>query len=347
MFSNDGRALRAAALALAIGGCGEAAASVYGTLSNFDVFNNSGGSYHGFEIELEGIALGDVPSYGGSYYTFTNWHYGAGTLSSYSGGVLVRYFDDGAHATTPYAGAILPTDGHTCITIDGCEHFGVALNGNPTNTRYYWLDQTGQRSQQVNLLAPSWDVQPAVPADGGAPAQPAVVRVQIEAPEVEPGQLRSDAIWVQMFKTELEQEVELDDLMADSDVVPDGDQGVTEIEWKLFQRDPSKPDQNFLDNGPDGEEVGEAVEQVLRTFRFYEFTGTYDPDHEAICLAEAGDCEDLASDGLSHLAYVGAPIGQQMAAVNLDGAILQPVPVPPSLVLLGAPLVLTGLRRRR
>jgi len=325
-------------------------ASVYGTLSNFDVFNNSGSNYYGFEIELEGVSLSDIPSYNNNYYTYRNWHYGSGQVDSYTdgslSGVRIRYFDNAVNATIPYAAAILPTNGHTCITIDGCEHFGVGVNGNATATRYFWLDDTGNRSTQVNLLAPSWNVvQPAVPAQGGQPAQPAVVKVEVQAPEVEPNALRSDAIWVQIFKTEIEHELELDELVADNNMVPDAANGVTEIEWKLFQRDPANPDQNVLDNGPDGEEIGDAFNQVLRTYLFYEFAGAYDESHEAICT-EVGNCEDLAATN-DHLAYVGAPIGQQMAAVNLAGALVAPVPLPAAFYLFLSSITVFGWLGRR
>lgn len=324
-------------------------ASVFGTLSNFDVFNNSGGDYYGFEIELEGIDSSSVAGYGGNYYTYPNWHYGEGTVSSTSTGVSIRYFNSqSASAVTPsFQGQISPTDGHSCITIAGCEHFGVALNGNPTKTGYFWLDRAGQRSTQVNLLAPSWNVvQAPVPAviQNGQVVQaaiPAVVHVEVEAPEVEPGKLRSDALWVKVFKREIENPAALEDLMADNALVPDVDNngpGETEIEWKLFQRDPAKPDQNFLENDEVGEEIPEANHQVLRTYTLFEFAGTYDESHEAICIV-VGDCEDLAQEldqngAPKHFPYVGNLIGQQMGALNLDGAIAAPVPVPPALPLL-------------
>ncbi|MEQ8230658.1 MAG: hypothetical protein RLW61_15945 [Gammaproteobacteria bacterium] len=355
------RTALAGALLAALGTAG-AQASVFGTLSNFDVFNNSPTDYYGFEIELEDIALSNIPSYNGRYYTFTNWHYGAGQVSAYddgtSSGVRVTYRKPGdVSAVTPiYSGEVLPTNGHSCISLLGCEHFGVVVNGSATATRYYWLDAAGDRVEQVNLLAPSWNVvRPAVPAQNGQPAQPALVQVEIEAPEIDPGRQRSDAIWVQIFKRELEDGIELDDLMADADFIPDGDQGQTEIEWKLFQRDPTKPDKNLLGNG-DGEEIAEGAEQVLRTYRFFEFAGTYDPEnHEAWCSPGEADCEDLVEMDVNgdgepdHLRFVGAPIGQQMAALNLDGVIPAPVPLPASLPLLLSATagVLLGRRRSR
>lgn len=331
-------------------------ASVYGTLSNFDVFNNSTGNYYGFEIELEGISSSQVPNYNGQYYTYPNWHYGMGTVSDTATGVSIRYYKPGDPAafTPAFTGNIAPTSGHSCITLSGCEHFGVSLNGNPTKTSYFWLDQAGNRSTQVNLLAPSWNVVqapvPAVIQNGQVvqPAVPAVVHVEVEAPEA-PANQRSDAVWVKVFKRELENPVPLDALMADNANVPDVDNnnpGETEIEWKLFQRDPNNPDKNILENDPFGEEIPDDKHQVLRTYSIYEFAGTYDPSHEAICT-EVGNCEDLAANGVSHLPYVGKLIGQQMGALNLDGAVAAPVPIPASAPLFFSALTASAWLARR
>jgi hypothetical protein len=45
-----------------------AAAQTFGTLSNFDVFNDTGTECHGFEIELDGIPADKVVyTFGGTY----------------------------------------------------------------------------------------------------------------------------------------------------------------------------------------------------------------------------------------------------------------------------------------
>ncbi|MFM8331681.1 MAG: VPLPA-CTERM sorting domain-containing protein [Candidatus Methylumidiphilus sp.] len=336
------------------------ASTTYGSLGNFDVFNDSStNSYYGFEIELEGINPTDIAHAGDVYYTFHNWHYGAGQVSGANGNTYVRYYDNGLHSTAPFTTPITDTGGHSCITIDGCEHFGLALNVNPTASRYYWLDQAGVRSTAVSLIAPPivTVVQP-VPAQPGVPAQPARVQFVVEAPEApevpELNQKFSDAVWVKVMKTELGDgnAAELDDLMADNPgkIADAADPNAVEVEWKLLQRDlrpDADPLKNILDSGE--QEAGAGAEQVLRTYQYFGFTGTYSEEHEATCAA-VGTCEDdLAADPNNVGLYVGNLIGQQMIAANLNGAIELPaaVPVPAAFWLFGSALAgLIGLSRR-
>ncbi|MDD2758730.1 MAG: hypothetical protein PHH11_00395 [Methylomonas sp.] len=336
------------------------ASTIYGSLSNFDVFNDSPNPYYGFEIELEGLDSSSVAGYNGNYYTYSNWHYGMGSVSSANGNTLVRYYNGSSAMTSPYNGSISATDGHTCITVSGCEHFGVALNGNPTATRYYWLDQNGDRATQVSLIGmPSINVIPQDPVAPGQPAPPPIVQMQIEAPEAAPGAKFSDAVWVKIMKTELDSEhmAALDDLMADNpDKIADAnDPNAVEVEWKILQRKVSNPDAvqgKFLSE----DQAGASAEQVLRTYQFFAFAGEYDPEHEAICGEEAGDCEDVIANFLQENSgeipsYVGRLIGQQMVAVNLNGPIELPpalVPVPGAIWLFGSVLMgwLVVVRRK-
>ena len=48
------------AIALALAVTQASATSVYGSLGNFDVVNDTGSETHGFEIELEGISSTDI-----------------------------------------------------------------------------------------------------------------------------------------------------------------------------------------------------------------------------------------------------------------------------------------------
>ena len=130
------------------------AQTTFGSLSNFDVFNDTGQETHGFEIELDGISSANVTyKFGGTYQ-----QYGDPIVTDFPGGVYVRYearYDPvkaAWSATTPLASTpITPTMGHACWTggippagllaypNGGCEHFGLGLSANPTNTVYRWL----------------------------------------------------------------------------------------------------------------------------------------------------------------------------------------------------------------
>jgi len=345
--------LNFAAAALSVSGLlGSAianASTTYGTLSNFDVFNDStSNTYYGFEIELEGLDPSAIANYNGQYYTFSNWHYGSGQVSGGNGITSIRYFDGGVHSTVPYTTAITNTGGHSCITIAGCEHFGLALNQNPTASRYYWLDQNGNRSTPVNLIgAPIVNVvQPQPAPNNPAPVVQFVVEAP-EAPEAEPNQHFSDAVWVKVMKTELdlEHKADLNDLMADNpdQIADENDPNAVEVEWKLMQRDlrlAADDPKNLLDSGE--QEAGADAEQVLRTYQYFAFIGSYDPEsHEASCV-EIGSCEDdLANDPANIELYVGRLLGQQMIAANLDGPIVFPaqVPVPGAVWLFGTALL--------
>ena len=343
------------------------ASTLYGTLSNFDVFNDSTSNYYGFEIEMEGLDISGVAGYNGSYYTYPSFSYGAGQVISANDPststlrTLVRYFNGGANSTLPFVGSISPTDGHTCIQTTGCEHFGVALNGTPSTTRYYWLDQAGTRATQVNLVGmPVINVIPQAPAQQGQPAPPPVVQMEIEAPEAPeaaPGDKFSDAVWVKIMKTELDSEhmADLDDLMADNHekIADESDENAVEVEWKILQRRLDKPDaqQNKFKLEA---QAGENAEQVLRTYQFYAFTGGYSEEHEAVCAGEAGDCEDAIAGFLQDNPglvpeYIGRLLGQQMVAVNLNGPLDVPqVPIPGTIWLFGSALAgLFGFMRRK
>lgn len=335
------------------------ASTTYGTLGNFDVFNDSDtNSYYGFEIELEGLDSSSIANYNGNYYTYTNWHYGAGQVSTVNGNTIVRYYDNGAHSTAPYTSPITNTGGHSCITIDGCEHFGLALNGAPTASRYYWLDQNGNRTTTVSLIgAPIANVyQPPAPAPGAA-LPPPQVQFVVEAPEapekLEADQKFSDAVWVKVMKTELDLEnmANLNDLMANNpDKIADAAQDGVEVEWKLLQRRLDDPNgvNNKLDSG--AQEAGKNAEQVLRTYQFFAFTGKYDAEHEAECV-DVGTCEDDLQDDIANVdLYVGRLLGQQMVAANLNGPVEFPaqVPLPGAIWLFGSALAgFLGISRRQ
>lgn len=336
-------------LALCAAGIGAAQATpvMYGSLSNFDVYNDTGAETHGFEIELHGISSADIS------YTFGgDWHrYGTPVMDDFAGGVFVRYrssFDSVASrflSATPVPTLMSPTDGHSCVTggagyaNSGCEHFGLGLNQNATQTYYRWLRgdvSTGLLSAvggNVPIAAPVWNVVPA--AD---PVAPPVVQAVIVPEQARNRDQYGEAQWVKVFTTEIEREVELGELLSDNNVVP-REQSETEIEWRIFQALPADK------NGGEGDEL--VLEQplaefgdrksIIRRYEFYEYLGQYDAEnHEALCAVDCDTPEEWE---------IGRYVGSQMAAANLAAA--APVPEASTWMSMLAGLGLLGLIGRR
>lgn len=293
-----------------------ATTALFGTLSNFDVLNDTGGETHGFEIELDGVSVQDI---GG---TFDANRYGAPKIVSFSAGVYVRYMSAWDPATqqfsagTPAATNFTPTTGHQCISAypsyqsSGCDHFGVWLGTTQaTAVTYRWMLPDPQSpgalvssGTPVSIPAPTWSV---VPQPAGAPA----VAAEIQAPDPpRPDKQFGDAQWVKVHKTELDRDVDLAELVTGNAVVPEEAADV-ELEWKLLQHNPHSGNSNSLNNQG---QLGGSSHAVIRRYEFYKYTGAYDPEsHEALCGGD-GSCS-APLDG-----ELGDYIGAQMAAANLD-----------------------------
>src|SRR6476646_7648779 len=132
----------AAALAFALPALAQVP-TIYGTMSNFDVFNQSPQDAYGAELELEGVHSSQVTN------TYPS-HYSSKSQADYVNGAVFGTRITFTGYTFNSSGFIAPTvgqstNGHFCVNIQGCEHFGFAVNSQPTATRYYWLDQNGQR----------------------------------------------------------------------------------------------------------------------------------------------------------------------------------------------------------
>jgi hypothetical protein len=298
----------------------------FGTLSNFDVFNDTGEETHGFEIELEGVSSADVSYTFGAPYQY---RYGTPKLIDFPGGVYVRYesaYDAGTKTFTqgtPLAPSpITPTLGHECWTgassgylFSGCEHFGLGLLKNPTRTVYRWLVAdpakpgylTGSGTK-VSLPAPEWSVKPP------SPEQPApVVRAVVEAPEPAPAEEWGEAVWVKVYVTESPLRAELNHLLTDDPAVPD-EPSQTETEWVLLQQE--KGVGNAAAALASEKPLGAGEESVTRRFELYQYMGAFDPEtHEA---------RPAINDNTPGPEELGEYIGAQMAAANMEGG--EPAP---------------------
>lgn len=293
-------------------------ATLFGALSNFDVVNHTEHEAHGFEIELEGLQPGDV------YYTFNAQRYGTPTIVQSATGVYVRWsspYDFNtqqfqqttlAHApNTPFAGTCYQWGGASYAT-SGCEHFGVTLRTNAVKTTYRWLIADAQTpgalvpfDPPVAIPAPVYTILP--PAQ---PAEPPVLEAEIEAPEPpEQPELFGNAQWVKVFKTELQREVSLEELVSDNAVVPQ-DAAQQEVSWEILQASPPSNSNGNRRRRQNQGSLNANTRSVVRRYEIYAYTGAYDPvTHEALCAD--GLC-NAPQDG-----EVGDYIGAQMAAANV------------------------------
>ncbi len=307
------------------------ASIVFGTLSNFDIYNTTPEPSEGAEIELEGVHSSslsrDFPA-----------HYGSKSIVEYDDGfgnfagtriTYTNYNFGGA----PTPGSLLPnpnptsTNGHALTYTAGGEHFGFSLSGEqPTAMRFYWLNDNGGAYERINRTPelvpnPTWSFQPAAP--GANPVLRAEVRI---AEPVEVIAQKPDSIWMKVYKTEIERVVDLDELMSGNDIVPE-DGVEVETEWELLEGGKMKMAED---------EVGENGKAVIRRYEYFKYTGAYDAEHEPLTLFLDTDLLEPPAGELGNF------IAANMVAVNLVA-----VPEPSTSALLLSGLALAGGQSRR
>ena len=370
--------------------------TIIGTLTNFDVVNETEGEKEGFQIELEDIHGSDITRVFGRSGTTCFIRFCGGTIidvaatATTPAGVIIRWtatYDPATKKfvtdpTAPGNGTGTPSTfgtqpnlvtGEMCWSVglgtayasSGCEHFGISTTRNPTKTTYRWLVgdaatgtiapaviAPGVQAPPVAIAHPVAIVAPpAVP--GAAPEVQAVIRGA--DPEVIPGaqfaRRFGPAQWVKVYKTELGRNADLDELVGGhpNNIVPNGANGVPETEWKLLQFDTLNPDNGSSQLRSHGSPGGGA-RAVVRRYEFYKYTGPV--------VAPGGTTNKggtrLSTDGLEDsrcprdpetleciepgAGELGAYVGSQMAADNLNGA---PVLIDQSITGFTLPATLT------
>jgi len=240
-------------------------AAIYGTMSNFDVFNDTQQNAYGAEVELEGVHPEDV------YNTFPS-HFDHRTVTAYVNGTTFGTRIDFSSYNFNPAGYLAPTvgqstNGHACVNTAGCEHFGFAVTAQPAQTRYFWTDDAGHRigDWPMSVPTPSWSY--VVPAGGKDPE----LHAEVELPENEHAVQQPDAMWMKVFKTQLNRPVKLKELMSGNGLVPE-DISETETEWELLEH-------GMIADAKD--RIRDANQKaIIRRYEFFKYAGPYDSEHE-------------------------------------------------------------------
>jgi len=322
--------------------------SIFGTLSNFDIYNTTPEPSEGAEIELEGIHSTDI---GGDFPA----HYSSKEIVEYTDasnnflGTRIQYTGyNFPGAPTP--GSLLPnpnptsTNGHALTYTAGGEHFGFWLGGaQPTTTRFFWLNDNNGTYERIGTIpetvpGPTWTyVPPANP--GGAPMLQAVVKVP-EPAEVEVQ--KPDSTWMKVFKTKLDSVPDnLQDLLEKlvsgdpndpnyANIIPQGEVEV-ETEWELLKGGANPKEKMDEDQVEDSDKV------VIRRYEFYKYIGPVDEENEPLSNWEMlGNPLDPGLDVLDGDGNVifAAERGDFISA-NMVAAVLAPVVPEPSTLLLG------------
>lgn len=294
-------------------------AIIYGSLGNFDISNDTGQICHGFQIDIDGVSANEMAG------SFGAQRYGLATMVPYTGGVSVRWASPYNTATQQWAERTLP---HTvpwfpgqCYQWNpatyqdsGCEHFGTYTTANPTHVTARWLCED---AANLGILVPV-DPPTAVPMPTyfvqppAVPNNPPVLVVEVPAPEPAevPGQF-GDAQWIRIFKTELQQPINLDQLMADNPAVVPMNPAQLESDYAIIQDEPPAGGTGNRRRKRNQGDLAPTTRAVVRRIETYAFTGQYDPvTHEALCAD--GTCTVPAVDEIGDL------ISVQMTGANVQ-----------------------------
>jgi len=297
---------------------------ISGTMSNFDVFNETGSNVYGAEIDLEGVLPSQVmKTYPSHFTTMVATDYGTGTKLVFSG----YTFNPPGTFIIPTAG--LSTNGHYAVNLPGCEHFGFSVARQPTKTSFYWLNQLSQpvNPTPLSIPMPTWTYVPPV---GNIAGFVKAVLPPVPAPPFQ----YPDAVWVKTYVSEINKQADLNELIsydpnnidpAHPSIAP---QRPSELEtsWELLPGDAPLVEPDI--------QLADATQSILRRYEFFKYTGTYDEFHLPNSIFTGGD--PLPGE-------LGQFIAANMVAANLD------VPEPSALgmLLIGGCGYLSQRRQKR
>lgn len=290
-----------------------------GSLSNFEVYNDSGKPSHGFEIQVDNGAQSDL------YYTGFSERYGAGKIAPFTtpagSGINIRWESlkdsSGHYSNTTPIHDLSSTNyswqdcylGGAGYATSGCEIYGQGLrypyNPNLSAKGYFLVDDA---SHPGNLIR---DVTPvAIPTMPSYTVSQTTVTVSVEAPEpAETPETYGDAQWMKIYKKELARPAKAIDLNTSKGIVPTTAADL-ELDWDILQVEPAS-NGNQKRKGASSGINNPTTRAIIRRIETYKYTGAYDAvTHKALCA-------DLTCTAPS-AGELGAFQGANNSAINVN-----------------------------
>ena len=302
---------------------------IQGTMSNFDVFNDTGQDVYGAELDLDGLTSAEVTKTYPCHFlnlTKTDYSSGVGTKLIFTG----YSFPPNPSYLTP-APSVFSTNGHYAVNVLGAEHFGFSTPSQATKSSFYWLDKNLNRINASPLSVPqtTWSYAPAVGAN------PPVVQMAIVPPPPPPAEMHGDAVWVKVFTTELASAADLNELISydpnnlDPNMPSVAPQLPSEVEteWELLSDDSVGALQ------PPDMPIDKNQGSIVRRFEYYKYTGGYDEVHLPTSAFTGGQPDP-------------AELGDFMMANMVAANLLVPEPTTVAMLIVGLG-ALARIRRTR
>jgi Divergent InlB B-repeat domain len=294
-------------------------AIIYGSLSNFDIANDTGETCHGFEVEMENVTAAQVP------YSFSSNRYGAPVVIPTDTGVRVRWESpynpnnqQFVTRTLPHTVSWFPGQCYQWVPSTyedgGCEHFGTYTTANPTRVTSRWLCKDPENPA---VLVPN-DPPTAVPyasyyvQQPVQPNNPPVLVAEVEAPEPpDAPELYGEAQWMRVYEVQLQRQLNLNELVADNPNVVPMNLAQLESDWEIVQAEPASGGDGTRGRHRNEGNIESTTQSVVRRIELYTYTGQYDPvTNEALCAD--GLCAAPGADEMGEL------ISVQMTAANVQ-----------------------------
>ena len=302
-------------------------ATIYGSLANFDVVNNTGQDACGFEAEIEGLPAGYPVG------AFIYQRYGVAVVTDYVSAtgasgrrVTHKSADCSLNKTvahppgTPFGGTCYQWNAVTYANA-GCEHFGLHYTYSaPTTVTYRWLVNDAANpgaympnDPPIQIATPYYYIQPAAAVFPNVIPPPPVVVFVVPAPPPPPARF-GEAHWMKTFVRQLPRVVTLDELLTDNPVTVPMDPASLETNWEVLQSAPPGLADNQRRRGVStrGTPLLPTTRTIVRRFETYAYTGPRNPITNQVL------CADLLCNTPA-VGEIGDFVSANMAAVVVQG----------------------------